>query len=60
VVTVHLPPFRDRLEHITVQTGRFLDRHGPASPSPMRRWMPSSPTTGPAMCANCRTASSAW
>ena len=29
VVTVHLPPLRDRLEDITVLTGRFLDRHGP-------------------------------
>src|SRR4029077_14002847 len=29
VITVHLPPLRDRLKDITVLTGRFLDRHGP-------------------------------
>ncbi|MBI2680421.1 MAG: sigma-54-dependent Fis family transcriptional regulator [Candidatus Solibacter usitatus] len=29
VVTIHLPPLRDRLEDITVLAGRFLDRHAP-------------------------------
>jgi transcriptional regulator with PAS, ATPase and Fis domain len=29
VVTIHLPPLRERMEDIALLTGRFLDRLGP-------------------------------
>jgi len=29
LVTIHLPPLRERMEDIALLTGRFLDRLGP-------------------------------
>ena len=64
VITIQLPPLRDRKDDIPLLAQHFLEKYGEENNKPdwscrPRRWTCCSTTTGRATCASWRTSSSA-